>query len=101
MAHALVNADAEREALPLLERLRRDFPEDLQVRLGLARALLGLERHGDAEAVLREALVLSPGDPEALKVLAVLALRRGEGPRAARMCGASWSGIRSMRRPGC
>ncbi len=82
VAHALVNAEAEREALPLLERLRRDFPKDLQVRLGLARALLGLERHGDAEEALREALVLNPGDPEAIKVLAVLALRRGEKGRA-------------------
>lgn len=82
VAHALVNAGAEREALPLMERLRRDFPQDLQVRLGLARALLGLERHGDAEEVLREALSLSPGDPEAVKVLAVLALRRGEKGRA-------------------
>ncbi|HVG63531.1 MAG TPA: tetratricopeptide repeat protein [Hyalangium sp.] len=82
VAHALVNAGAEREALPLVERLRKDFPKDLQVRLGLARALLGLERHGDAEEVLLEALALSPGDPEAVKVLAVLALRRGEKGRA-------------------
>ena len=82
VAHALINADAEREALPLMQALRRDFPKDLQVRLGLARALLGLERHREAEAELREALVLSPGDPEALKVLAVLALRQGEGARA-------------------
>ncbi len=82
VAHALVNAGAEREALRLLESLRRDFPQDVQVRLGLARALLGLERPGDAEAVLREALVFNPGDPEALKVLAVLALRRGEHGRA-------------------
>ncbi|HEX5745564.1 MAG TPA: tetratricopeptide repeat protein [Archangium sp.] len=82
VAHALVNAGAEREALRLLETLRRDFPQDVQVRLGLARALLGLERMGDAEAVLREALVLNPGDPEAQKVLAVLALRRGEHGRA-------------------
>ena len=82
VAHALVNAGAEREALRLLETLRRDFPQDVQVRLGLARALLGLERPGDAEVVLREALVLNPGDPEAQKVLAVLALRRGEHGRA-------------------
>lgn len=82
VAHALVNAGAEREALRLLESLRRDFPRDVQVRLGLARALLGLERTGDAEAALSEALVLNPGDPEALKVLAVLALRRGELARA-------------------
>jgi hypothetical protein len=82
VAHALMNTGAEREALRLLEVLRRDFPKDVQVRLGLARALLGLERPADAEVELREALVLNPGDPEALKVLAVLALRRGESGRA-------------------
>jgi thioredoxin-like negative regulator of GroEL len=82
VAHALVNAGADREALPLMERLRRDFPKDLQVRLGLARALLGVERYGEAEAALREALTINPGDPEAIKVLAVLALRRGEKGRA-------------------
>jgi tetratricopeptide (TPR) repeat protein len=82
VAHALVNAGADREALPLLERLRRDFSRDLQVRLGLARALLGVERYGEAETALREALALNPGDPEAIKVLAVLALRRGEKGRA-------------------
>lgn len=82
VAHALVNAGAEREALPLLEALRRDFPRELPVRLGLARALLGLERHGDAEALLREADAQSPGDPEVLKVLAVLGLRRGEAHKA-------------------
>ncbi len=82
VAHALVNAGAEREALPLLEALRRDFPKDLPVRLGLARALLGLERHGDAEALLREAQAQEPGDPEVLKVLAVLGLRRGEAEKA-------------------
>ncbi|NOJ77606.1 tetratricopeptide repeat protein [Myxococcus xanthus] len=82
LAHALINAGAEREALPLLESLRRDFPRDLPVRLGLARALLGLERHGDAERLLTEVLAQSPGDPEVLKVLAVLGLRRGEADKA-------------------
>ncbi|WP_426754818.1 tetratricopeptide repeat protein [Myxococcus sp. Y35] len=82
LAHALVNAGAEREALPLLESLRRDFPRDVPVRLGLARALLGLERNGDAERLLTEVLAQSPGDPEVLKVLAVLGLRRGETDKA-------------------
>ncbi|WP_338023503.1 tetratricopeptide repeat protein [Archangium primigenium] len=82
LAHAFMNAGAEREALGLLEALRRDFPQEVQVRLGLARALLGLERSGEAEGALREALALNPGDPEALKVLAVLALQRGERARA-------------------
>lgn len=82
VAHALINAGADREALPLLEALRRDFPRDVQVMLGLARALLGLERNGDAEALLRQARAQEPGDPEVLKVLAVLALRRGEVEKA-------------------
>ncbi|WP_164015910.1 tetratricopeptide repeat protein [Pyxidicoccus trucidator] len=82
VAHALINAGAEREALPLLETLRRDFPRDVPVRLGLARALLGLERHGDAEALLREVQAQEPSDPEVLKVLAVLGLRRGEADKA-------------------
>ncbi|WP_205520209.1 tetratricopeptide repeat protein [Pyxidicoccus caerfyrddinensis] len=82
VAHALINAGAEREALPLLESLRRDFPRDVPVRLGLARALLGLERHGDAEALLREVQAQEPSDPEVLKVLAVLGLRRGEADKA-------------------
>ncbi|MCY1019978.1 tetratricopeptide repeat protein [Pyxidicoccus sp. MSG2] len=82
VAHALINAGAEREALPLLESLRRDFPRDIPVRLGLARALLGLERHGDAEALLREVRAQEPDDPEVLKVLAVLGLRRGEADKA-------------------
>ncbi|MFP2896286.1 tetratricopeptide repeat protein [Corallococcus sp. 4LFB] len=81
-----------------MQALRRDFPRDLQVRLGLARALLGLERHREAEAELREALVLSPGDPEALKVLAVLALRQGEGARAAPTWPRPWSA--TLRRGG-
>ncbi|XXF77059.1 tetratricopeptide repeat protein [Myxococcaceae bacterium GXIMD 01537] len=82
VAHALINAGSEREALPLLERLTREYPREVQMRLGHARALLGLERHAEAEGVLREALTVNPGDPEALKVLAVLALRRGERARA-------------------
>ncbi|MCE9673612.1 hypothetical protein LY474_37990 [Myxococcus stipitatus] len=81
VAHALSNAGADREALPLVEALRREFPQDLPVLLGHTRVLLGLERHGEAEALLHEAQARSPGDPEVLKVLAVLALRRGEVAR--------------------
>ena len=83
VAQALLNAGAEREALPLLERLARDFPHDLQARLGHARALVGLERWADAERALHQAQALSPEDPELLKSLAVIALRRGERGRAA------------------
>jgi tetratricopeptide (TPR) repeat protein len=83
VAQALVNDGAEREALRLLEALARDFPRDLQTHLGHARALAGLERWAEAEQALHRALAISPEDPEAMKVLAVTALRRGERGRAA------------------
>ncbi|MBF5042444.1 tetratricopeptide repeat protein [Aggregicoccus sp. 17bor-14] len=85
LAHARIDAGAELEALRLLEALVRDFPRELQVHLGHARALLALERYREGEAALQRALALAPEDPEALKVLAVLALRRGERARAAEL----------------
>ncbi len=85
VAQALINADAVHEALPLLESARRDYPQSLGVHLALGRALVSLERWKEAEAPLRRALELNPGDPEPLKALAVVHLRRAEW-RAARHC---------------
>ncbi len=82
MAQALINADEPRAALDILEAVRRDFPYDLQTHLAVGRACVSLERWVDAEASLKRALELNPGDPEALKVLAVVALRRAEWFRA-------------------
>jgi len=82
VAHALSNADDDRAALAGFDRLKRDHPFHPGVRLGRARALAGLERYAEAEGELREALRLNPGDPEALKSLALMALRKGEPARA-------------------
>ena len=82
VAHALLDKGEGREGLSLMERLAREFPRDVQVRLGHARALVGLERYAEAERALLLALALNPGDPEAQKALAVVALRRGEVARA-------------------
>lgn len=82
MAQALINADEPRQALDILEVVRRDFPQDLQTHLAVGRACVSLERWADAEASLKRALELNPGDPEALKALAVVAMRRGEWLRA-------------------
>lgn len=82
VAHALINNGDERSARVLLERLVRDFPRELQCWLGLARAELLMERVPEGERALKEALALSPKDPEALKVLAMLAMRRSEIARA-------------------
>jgi len=82
VAHALLDKGESRDGLAMMERLARDFPRDVQIRLGHARALVGQERYGDAERALLLALALNPGDPEALKALAVVALRRGEVARA-------------------
>lgn len=81
-AHALLNAEENRQGLELMRALRRDFPRELQVHLGYGRALVSLERWADAEQALEAALALSPGDIEAEKVLAVVYLRRGELARA-------------------
>lgn len=82
VAHALVNAEQEHQALPMLERLVRDFPRELQAWLGLARAQMSLDRTTEAERTLQQALSLNPHDPEALKALAVIAMQRGEFARA-------------------
>lgn len=82
LAHALIELEAPRDALSLLEALARARRDDAEVHLARARALLLLERMADAEDALHAALRLSPEDPETLKVLAVLSLRRGEQERA-------------------
>src|SRR5262249_53202701 len=75
-------ADQTDRALMLLLPLRRDLPHDVQVLLALSRALLGAERWSLAEEALTELLAHNAGDPEALKGLAMLAMRRGELDRA-------------------
>jgi tetratricopeptide (TPR) repeat protein len=82
VAQALLNADHTQQALTLLEAARRDFPREVQVHLALGRALASLERWADAEAPLRRALELQPNDPEPMKALATLALRRAEWGKA-------------------
>lgn len=82
LAHALSNAHEERQAIELFGVICRDFPKEVQAHLGLARALMALERHSEAERALKHAVALSPKDPEALKVLAILSMRRGELSRA-------------------
>ncbi len=84
VAQALINADSPTQALPILEAVHRDFPRDLQALLALGRAFVSLEKWREAEKPLLDALRLSPGDPEALKALAVVDLRRGELARARR-----------------
>jgi tetratricopeptide (TPR) repeat protein len=81
-AHALLNAEENRQGLELMRALRRDYPRELQVHLGYGRALVSLERWAEAEQALEAALHLNPGDIEAEKVLAVVHMRRGEFPRA-------------------
>ena len=78
LAHALLNADRAREALPLVETLVRHTPGSIDVLLAHARALALLERWGAAEDALKAVLLRRPDDPEALKAWALLRLRRGE-----------------------
>lgn len=82
VAQALINADHPRQAISLLLAVRRDFPKEAQVHLALGRALVSLEKWTEAEEPLERALELNPADPEPLKALATVALRRAEWSRA-------------------
>jgi tetratricopeptide (TPR) repeat protein len=82
VAQALINADAVTQAIPILEAVRRDFPRDVQAHLAFGRALISLEKWNEAEGPLRRALELNPEDPEPMKALATIALRRAEFDRA-------------------
>jgi len=82
VAQALLNADHAHQAISLLEAVRRDFPREAQVHLALGRALVSLEKWTEAEAPLKRALELQPGDPEPTKALATIALRRAEFVKA-------------------
>ncbi|MCC6337067.1 MAG: tetratricopeptide repeat protein [Myxococcales bacterium] len=82
VAQALINADHPRQAISLLLAVRRDFPKEAQVHLALGRALISLEKWTEAEEPLKRALELNPADPEPLKALATVALRRAEWSRA-------------------
>ncbi|MEW5739911.1 MAG: tetratricopeptide repeat protein [Myxococcota bacterium] len=82
VAQALINADHHQQAISLLLAVRRDFPREAQVHLALGRALISLEKWSEAEEPLQRALELNPRDPEPLKALATLALRRLELAKA-------------------
>lgn len=82
VAHALLNAEAKDQALVMFDRLVREHPRDPRMQLGHARALISLERYTEAEKPVHAALKLQPKDPEALKALAVLSMRRGDIRRA-------------------
>lgn len=81
-AQALINADQDGEALRVLDALSRERPRDPEVLLARTRALSGLQRYADAEQSARVLLTVNEGDPEALKLLAIVAMRRGEHARA-------------------
>ncbi len=82
VAQALINADAVTQAIPILEAVRRDFPSDVQAHLALGRALISVEKWNEAEGPLKAALALNAQDPEPMKALATIALRRAEFERA-------------------
>ncbi|MCX2726176.1 tetratricopeptide repeat protein [Thermomicrobium sp. 4228-Ro] len=65
-----------REAIPLFERVTALRPDDLVVRLSYAQALLANGYLADAEAQLRLALQLAPGNTQVFYLLGQLAERR-------------------------
>lgn len=74
----LLARDALPEALALLERFVEAHPDAANVRLQLARALLGERRHVEARRHFDRLLADSPDDPELLHPAAVLALQQDD-----------------------
>ena len=78
VVHALLNAEQVPQALSRLAPLRREAPRRKDVQLAWARALVLKEDWAQADAILKEAFAADPSDPEVLKALAVMALRKHE-----------------------
>ena len=78
LAHALLNAEAEPEARPLVAGLLRDAPDDPRVPLLHARLLGADERWPELHTLLLREERRRPEDPEVQKGLALAELRRGE-----------------------
>jgi tetratricopeptide (TPR) repeat protein len=71
------------EAVTLLRRAARDYPEVASVWLGLGRALIQGERPAEAETALNEAIRLDPDLVEAHFYLGVSHFERGDAAAAA------------------
>ena len=70
------------DALSAAERALALAPDDVEVRLIAAQALMSLERYGEAEAMLERAQEHDPDSPTIPMTLARLAVRRGDLGRA-------------------
>jgi tetratricopeptide (TPR) repeat protein len=84
VAEMLMEDKQAPEALPHLERLIRQEPDNPQVkgRLGMCRLLQG--RTDEARTLMESAVVHMPKDPALLVALANLDLQEGRGPEAER-----------------
>lgn len=84
VAEMLLEDKQAPEALPHLEKLYQQAPNDRQVqaRLGMCRFLQG--RADDARRLMEAAVVHLPYDPALLVSLAMLNLQEGKGPEAER-----------------
>ncbi len=78
----LLDLGQVQEALPHLQQLRQRRPQDLLVKVRLARCLDLLGRQGEAESYLDEVLDLQPELAPALLERGKLALRAGEPEKA-------------------
>lgn len=76
-------------AIAVYDSLKRAFPDDCEVRLGRARALLLDRRLGQAETELLELLAAAPERDDARELYAQVLLRDGRGEEAAALLAAA------------
>lgn len=78
LAHLLIDANRYRDALPLLEELRRSQPEDPAAAIGLALSWDGLGDQSQARTLLREVVKDHPTSIRARRELGKLANLAGD-----------------------
>ena len=96
-ARALLNAGQARQALPSLEALSADNPDDLDLRCDYARALAWSGRYSDAESQYNIILSKQPNHREALLGLLRLRGYQGRPADAAAICEAGLTAYPSDR----
>ncbi|MBW2730857.1 MAG: tetratricopeptide repeat protein [Deltaproteobacteria bacterium] len=86
-------------ALPLLKRARKLQGKAVDVLLSLGRAQIAARHTDDAYESFQDALDVDKGNPEALIVLAKIAIRDGELPRAVSQLGKAIAEIKRRASP--
>ncbi|WP_449436048.1 tetratricopeptide repeat protein [Pedobacter steynii] len=82
MASLLTQYGYPEQAIPILQKLRRDFPDNSTVMNNLAYTWLGLGEIDSAKAIIKKAGVLNPYHPESKEIEGVIEEAAGNSGKA-------------------